>query len=150
MLRRLGRASIWAPGAVPVLERKYAGPLKWFVFPAFDIIMAVVGFRGMAVGSPSINAMFPGPVAWSLCLAWGTLATVCLIGAVFPRLWMLEIGGKIALFIILTLYLIALLRAPAPYEGARDTVTGLVLGAMLIPMLRLWILGIEERDRKGP
>jgi len=148
-MRRLFGLSIWHPSAIPAGERKYAGPLKWFVFPAFDIIMAVVGFRSMAVGVPSIDALFPDAIAWSLSLTWGTLAMVCFIGAVFPRAWTLEITGKIALFIILTLYLIALLVAPAPYQGARDTVIGLVLGAMLIPMLRLWILGIEERDRKA-
>jgi hypothetical protein len=147
-MHALWRALIWHPGAIPASERKYAGPLKWFVFPAFDVIMAVVGFRSMFVGIPSIDALFPGPVAWSLSLVWGTLATVCFIGAIFPRLWPLEIAGKIALFIILTAYFIALRAAPALYDGARDTVTGLVLGAMLIPLLRLWILGIEERDRK--
>jgi hypothetical protein len=148
MIQRLCRATVWARGAIPMSERKYAGPLKWFVFPAFDVLMMVVGFRTMFVGIPSIDALFPPVVAWALSLVWGTVAGVCLVGAVFPKLWPLEIGGKIALFIILTLYLIALRAAPGTYDGSKDAVTGFVAGAMLIPTLRLWILGIEERDRK--
>lgn len=147
-MRRLFQASVWHPDAIPPLERKYASPLKRFVFPAFDIIMLVVGVRSMFVGIPSIDVLLPGVVAYGFYIAWTVLAAACLIGAAFPRLWPFEIGGKIALFAVLATYLVALRTAPALYEGARDAVSGLVIAAMLIPSLRLWILGVEERDRR--
>ena len=139
---------MWHPSAIPPLEHKYASPLKRFVFPAFDVIMLAVGVRSMFVGIPSIDELLPGEVAYAFYIAWTVLAFVCLVGAVFPRLWPLEICGKIALFSVLATYLVALRTAPALYEGARDAVSGLVLAAMLIPSLRLWILGVEERDRR--
>jgi hypothetical protein len=147
-MRALFEATIWCPGAIPRSEVKYAGPLKWFVFPLFDVLMAIIGGRTLYVGMPSIDAQFPSGVAWTLSLIWLVVAVICLIGAVFPELWPFEIGGKVALFIILAIYLIALRTAPSSTEGARDAVSLLTVAAMLIPLLRLWILGIEIRDRK--
>lgn len=148
-MRWLWRHSIWYPSAVPVLERKYAGPLKWFVFPAFDIIMAVVGGRALFVGIPSIEALYPAGVAFAIYLAWFLLAVACFVGAVFPALWPFEIVGKGALFSVLLLYFIAMRASPTTVDGAKDAVSGLLLAAMLIPCLRLWILGIEERARRA-
>lgn len=145
----LWKSTIWAKGAIPADELKYAGPLKRFVFPVFDVIMLVVGIRSMFVGIPSIDFHYPPLVAWVLYATWAILAFVCLVGAIFPRLLPLEIGGKIALFSILATYLIALRGVPAMVDGARDAVSGLVLAAMLIPALRLWILGYEIRPRKA-
>lgn len=148
-MRRLFRGTIWDPDAIPALERKYAGPLKWFVFPAFDIIMAAIGARALFVGVPSIESLYPSGVASVIYLAWLILGLVCLVGAVIPKLWPLEIVGKVALFAMLFLYLIAMRVSPTPVDGAKDAVSGLLLAAMLIPCLRLWILGIELRARKA-
>lgn len=147
-MRWLWERMIWHPGAIPVLERKYAGPLKWFVFPVFDIIMAVVGARAMVVGIPSIEALYPAGVSYAIYVAWLVLAVVCFIGAIFPKLWPFEIVGKVALFAVLFLYLIAMRASPTTVDGAKDAVSGLLIAAMLIPCLRLWILGIEERIRR--
>lgn len=147
-MRALFRATIWHRDAIPLLERKYAGPLKWFVFPAFDFIMAVIGARAMFVGVPSIEALYPPAVAEVIYLGWFVLAVVCLVGAVFPRLWPLEIVGKVTLFSVLFLYLIAMRASPTTVDGAKDAVSGLLLAAMLIPCLRLWILGTELRARR--
>jgi hypothetical protein len=123
--------------------------LKWFVFPVFDIIMALIGARALVVGVPSIEALYPAEVAYVIYLAWFVLGVVCFVGAVFPRLWPFEILGKVALFSVLFLYLIAMRASPTTVDGAKDAVSGLLLAAMLIPCLRLWILGIEERDRRA-
>lgn len=147
-MRRFWQATVWAPGAIPPSESKYATPLKRFVFPMFDVVMMVAGIRAMFVGVPSIELIFPQGIAAGFYLSWSILAGVCLVGAMFPRLWVLEIAGKVALFAILTAYLVAL-RAAATLDGSgRDAISLLVFTAMLIPMLRLWILGIEIRDRK--
>jgi O-antigen ligase len=132
-----------------VLERKYAGPLKWFVFPVFDIIMAAIGLRAMFVGIPSIEALYPAVIAEAIYMAWFVLGVVCFVGAAFPRLWPFEIVGKIALLSMLCLYLIAMRASPSTVDGAKDAVSLLLLAAILIPCLRLWILGIEERARRA-
>lgn len=148
MVGRAWRASIWNPASIPPLERKYAQPLKWVVFPAFDVLMLLVAARALVVGIPSIEALMPRPAALTLYGVWAAVAALGFVGAAFPRLWVLEIGGKIALFAMLTVYLIAL-RVNETGDGARDAVSLFVVVAMLFPLLRLWILGIEERDRRG-
>lgn len=148
MLRRLRRASIWHPTSIPPVERKYAQPLKQVVFPAFDVLMLLVAVRALVVGIPSIEAIMPRTAALALYAAWAVVAALCFVGAAFPRLWVLEIGGKIVLFALLSVYLVAL-RVNETGDGARDAVSLFVVVAMLFPLLRLWILGIEERDRKG-
>lgn len=150
MLRRVRRELIWGPGAIPPLERKYGDPLKRFVFPAFDIAMVIIGVRALQVGIPSIDSLFPQGVATGIYIAWVAVAALCFVGATVPRLWVLEIGGKVALFALLAVYLIALRVAAADDPGgSRDAVSVFVAVAMLFPLLRLWILGIEERDRKA-
>lgn len=146
-MRALWQQTIWAPGAIPLLERKYAGPLKWFVFPAFDIAMMIIAFRASYVGIPAIESMYPHPVARIIYIAWGVLAFICLVGAIFPRLWVLEIGGKITLFAVLILYFYALRVAAGDGSGTRDAISVFVLVATFIPALRLWILGSEIRTR---
>lgn len=147
-LRRLWRATIWHPAAIPADEqRKYATPLKRFLFPAFDMVMLAVGLRGLDVGIPSIERIFPAGVTTGYYLALVVFSVVCFIGAAFPRLWALEIAGKVTLFGVLAVYLLALRTVDD--GGARDAVSLLIMCAMLIPLLRLWILGIEIRDRRG-
>lgn len=149
LLLRVARKTVWHPGAIPALERKYAMPLKWFVFPAFDIAMVIMGVRGITGGIPSLEALFPGNVSFALYVVWVLVAALCFLGAAVPRLWVLEIGGKVSLFALLAVYLIALRVAEANNpDGSRDAITVFVCVAMLFPLLRLWILGIEERDRK--
>lgn len=147
-MRRFWRSTVWASGAIPEAERKYAEPLKRFLFPVFDVVMLLVGIRGLSEGIPSIERIFPPGIATGYYWAVIALALICLVGAVFPRLWVLEISGKVSLFAVLTVYLVALRTVAGADGGARDAVSLLVFTAMLIPLLRLWILGIEIRDRK--
>ena len=146
--RRIARATIWHPDAIPAIEAKYARPLKGFVFPVFDLLMIVAGTRGLIVGMPAIDQLFPPPGPTIIYSVWAFMAAVCFVGAVFPRLWLLEIGGKIALFTALSIYFVALRVASGGDDGAREVVSVMVAAALLIPLLRLWILGIEERARK--
>jgi len=148
-MRRLWAQTIWAKDAIPLLERKYAGPLKWFVFPVFDALMITLAVRALFVGIPSIDTMFPDGAAKATYALWAVFGVICLTGAVFPRLAALEIAGKIALFILLLIYLLSMRNAPVAVEGARDGVSLLTVAAMLIPCLRLWILGIEVRGRRN-
>lgn len=148
MLGRIWRSTIWAPGAIPEHERKYAEPLKRFLFPVFDVIMLCVGLRGLGAGIPSIERIFPHGIASGYYWTIIAFSVICLVGAVFPKLWVLEVAGKVTLFALLTVYLIALRSIAVTDGGARDAISLLVSAAMLIPLLRLWILGIEIRDRK--
>jgi hypothetical protein len=151
MLRRLYRASIWARGSIPAGERKYAGPLKWFVFPAFDIAMVLLGSFGLASqGFKAIALTFPPPIP---AVLYGTLivsGVLCFGGCVFPRFWPVEIAGKSVILAALFVLIAAMLVAAAEIPGHTGVMISVLLGvASLFSMLRLWILGVEIADRRA-
>jgi hypothetical protein len=146
---RLWRASIWHPDAIPLHERKYASPLKRVVFPVFDVAVVVLGIAGLASGFQALRLTFPDPVP---TLLYGTLVAmgvICFIGCAFPRLWAMEIGGKILILMTLGVLLVAMLIAGATVPGHTGIVIApMVFVMMLIPFLRLWILGVEWGGRR--
>lgn len=155
-LRRLGRATIWAPGAIPPEERKYAGPLKRVALPVLDLLLIVGGFYAVRFGIPALDELMPEHISDFLGYLFVACAIVCLLGAVFPRLWTLEVAGKILVVAILGMYFVAL-RTVDGGTPTRLFVSAVVLWSMVLPVLRLWWLGAEygarhmgeRRARKG-
>jgi hypothetical protein len=149
MLLRLRAKTIWAPGAIPPEEKKYANPLKRFVLPAFDVAMIIAGFFAVRSGIPAIHDLFPYSVSAGFGYGFAGVAAACFIGIAFPRRWRTELFSKVALFGMLGLYLICLRVLAADDGGSRDFISAIVTATMLVPALRLWILGTEIRDRRG-
>lgn len=148
-MRRLGEASIWHPSAIPPHERKYAAPLKRAVFPVFDIAVVVLGIAGMASGFQALRLTFPDPVPTILYGTLVAMGVACFIGCAFPRLWAIEIGGKILILMTLGVLFVAMIIAGVTVPGHTGIVIApMVFVMMLIPFLRLWILGVEWGDRR--
>jgi hypothetical protein len=149
LFRRVLAPTIWAPGAIPASEAKYATPLKRVALPLYDLGAVAAGIYAIRSGIPSLDALLPHAFADSLGYFFIAAAVVCLAGIVFPKLWAVEMIGKGFLFAFLGTYLIAL-RTLADQEGSgtRDFISAIVYMVMLVPLLRLWILGLEYRDRK--
>ncbi|MDF2919739.1 MAG: 21, gp21 [Microbacterium sp.] len=147
-MRALWRASIWARDSIPRSERKYAAPLKRVVFPVFDVVVVLLGIGGLGTGFQALRLTFPDPVPTVL---YGTLVlcgVVCFFGCAFPRLWVAEIAGKMAILTTLGVLLIAMLIAGTTVPGHTGLVIApMVFGMMLVPFLRLWVLGVEWGDR---
>jgi hypothetical protein len=148
VLRRVYDASIWHPTAIPFMERKYASPLKRAFLPLYDAIAVLAGFYAIYSGIPSLDALVPQMVSTIVGFLFITAAFVALAGIAFPAAWRLEIAGKLVLFGILGTYLIALRVLAADGEGTRDFVGCVVAMAMLVPLLRLWVLGKEIGERR--
>lgn len=146
LVRRIGRATIWAPGAIPVEERKYAGPLKRVALPLLDVLLIVGGFYAVTSGIPALDELLPDDVSDFLGYLFVGCAVVCLAGAVFPRLWPLEVAGKILVVSILGMYFVAL-RTVDGGTPTRMFVSAVVLWSMVLPILRLWWLGAEYGAR---
>jgi len=150
-MRGLWRASIWHPGAIPWHERKYASPLKRVVFPVYDIIIVLVGLVGSQAGVAAISQAIPDPGPAFLYGGLMVAGAVCFVGCAFPRLWVAEIIGKSVILTSLILLLGAMLAAPFRVEGYTGLTFAPVIGMMiLVPLLRLWILGIEMAERRRP
>lgn len=141
--------TIWAPGAIPLSEAKYATPLKRVILPLYDLGAVLGGVYAIRSGIPSLDVLVPPLVSDITGYGFIVVAIACLAGISFPRLWAVETAGKALLFALLGTYLLAL-RTLAIHidDGNRDFISVIVYLAMLLPVTRLWILGVEYRDRK--
>lgn len=148
LLSRAWRASIWAPGAIPEAERKWATPLRRFAFPFYDFVAVVTSIVGIVVGIPAIETLVPGLFSDVVAALFAVAALTALAGAAFPCLWRLELWGKRVIFSTLGMYFFALMALAHTAGGTRYFVAGIVLFSMVLPVVALWILGIEIRDRR--
>lgn len=147
-VKRLHDLSIWAPGAIPEHEKKWATPLRRFAFPFYDLVAVVTSIIGIFVGIPAIETLTPEWFADIVAALFAAAAIAALMGAAFPRLWRWELWGKRVIFSILGMYFFALMALAHTAAGTRYFVAGIVLFAMVLPTVALWILGIEIRDRR--
>jgi hypothetical protein len=145
-LRRVGGATIWAPGAIPIEERKYAGPLKRVALPVLDLILILGGIYAVTSGIPALDELLPDHVSDALGYLFMVCACVCLLGAAFPRLWAVEVAGKILVVAILGMYFVAL-RTVDGGTTTRLFISAVVLASLVLPVLRLWWLGAEYGSR---
>lgn len=148
-MKRIWQASIWAKGAIPAGERKYAIPLKRFMLPVFDAAMVVAGVYAVRSGIPSIHELMPITASVGFGYGFILVAIACLVGVAFPGLWKIELVGKIIMFGLLGLYLLCLRVLAADDHGSRDFISVITFASMLVPALRLWIMGTEIRERRG-
>jgi O-antigen ligase len=148
MLSSLYRASIWHPDSIPPDEWKYRS-LKRVWLPAYDLVAIGAGMWAAMFGSPILHRLFPTEVidlmGWLLAVS----AFVCLAGVAFPRLWKVEILGKVVLVALLAAYAatVALFRTnPDPSAGF---VCFIIVLALPLPMFRLTLLGEEIKERRS-
>jgi hypothetical protein len=144
---RLRRPTIWDPSAIPESEKKYATPLKRVALPFYDLILVVAGFYAVRSGIPALDELFDPGVSFVVGLFFAALAVTAFVGISYPRLWRIEIGAKVLLMAVLGIYLVALRILSYQGSDTKDFVSGLVAATMVVPLLRLWILGTEIRDR---
>ncbi|MDY0830725.1 hypothetical protein SK224_16440 [Microbacterium sp. BG28] len=148
MMRALWRASIWHPDAIPPIEEKYASPLKRVLFPVYDLVVIWLAWAGLGAGFRALALTFPSPGPSVLYGALMAAGLVCFIGAAFPRLWVAEIVGKLAILALLGILMAAMYVAAAEIPGHTGAnVAPMIAGMMLPPLLRLWILGVEWAGR---
>ncbi|QPX61879.1 membrane protein [Microbacterium phage DannyDe] len=96
---RFKRATVWHPINTDPDDDYRDGPRFWY--PTFDLFMVALGVCAYYIGSPLLNKLFPVWFVDSIGVAIAAAAVLAGIGAIFPRLFMLEIGGKLALVFLL-------------------------------------------------
>lgn len=142
----LFRLSIWAPGAIPLEEHKWAVPLKRFALPLYDVVLVFGGLFAVESGVPALTRIIQDPLADILGYAFTVVALVCLAGIAFPRLWVYELIAKLIVVFFMGVYLFALIVTPD--SGQRDFISAIVVLSLILPGFRLWIIGTEARDRR--
>lgn len=146
-MRGLYRASIWSPDAIPPGEWKYRN-LKRIWLPTYDVIAVIAGVVAALQGSPLLNRLFPDILVDGLGYGLAIIATVCLAGVAFPRLWAVEIVGKIILVALVAAYATMILLFPSTPQPNHFVVLMLAF-SLPLPLFRLNLLGEEVKERRA-
>lgn len=146
-MRALWRETIWHPDALPATEGAASRELKRYVLPIFDILMIVMGLNAVQFGMPSFNLVYSPVVA--VLAAWVLLGAgvLALVGISFPRLWIAEAVGKLAMVGVLGGYAGALWVLLAQGQWARAFVAAGLTAIIVLPMWNLARLGRERQGR---
>lgn len=146
LLRRIAKATVWAPGGIRPEDYRYRGIYR-FVLPATDLLFLYFGIVGWHNGIRSVEqaAGEHWQTWWSLGIAASAL--VAFIGVTFPRLWVVEVCGKIPLVSLVGMYVALFLS-----RGVNDTkvtaTAGLIMILILLPLWRISDLGFEAWQAK--
>jgi hypothetical protein len=146
-VRRLFAASIWARGSIPPDEWKYRN-LKRVWLPLYDIIAIWAGLQAMLYGSTILNRLFRPDVVDAFGIVMVLVATVCLAGVAFPRLWPVEMVGKSLLVALVAGYVTTILLFS---ESATPNlfVIGMLTWGLPLSFFRLNLLGEELKERRA-
>ncbi|QPL15050.1 membrane protein [Microbacterium phage Haunter] len=96
---RFKRATVWHPINTDPDDAHRDGPRFWY--PTFDLLMIALGAFAFYIGSPLLNKLFPVWFIDGIGVSITGAAILAAVGAIFPKLFMLEIAGKLALVFML-------------------------------------------------
>ncbi|MDJ1113247.1 hypothetical protein [Microbacterium dauci] len=147
-MKRLWRASIWHPDAIPPDEFKYRS-LKRVWLPIYDGIAVGAGLWAAAFGSPLLHSLLEEQVIDVMGILLAAVATVCFLGVAFPGLWKVEIGGKVTLMALLGAYAFAVAVFRTNPDPAAGFVAFVIALGIPLPLFRLTLLGEEIKERRG-
>ena len=147
-LRQLWRATIWAPGAIPLDEDKY-GSLKRFLLPYIDVVLFLSGLSAVRYGAPSLSEFVPTGVTEAFGVLFIGATVMAFLGVVFPSLLPLELAAKLTLFALSVAYLVALFLLTQAGSEIRGFITGYVAAVAGLLLWRLAFLGRERRERRA-
>lgn len=140
MLKRIAKASVWAKGALPEVERRYWGLYKW-CFPIVDLLFVFFGVVGWANGVASVQeaASASWQTSWSAAIAVTALAAF--VGVAFPKLWALELVAKLLLISLVSMY-VALYLLRGTLDPNVTAMAGLICSLIVFPTWRLGDLAV--------
>ncbi|UVF61367.1 membrane protein [Microbacterium phage Sparcetus] len=93
------RLTVWHPINTDPNDDYRDGPRFWY--PMFDLLMVALGVCAYYIGSPLLNKLFPVWFVDSMGVSIAIAASLAAIGAIFPKMFIMEILGKLALVFLL-------------------------------------------------
>lgn len=140
--------SVWATGAIPPEEWKYRN-LKRVVFPGIDLVLTAAGLTAFTRGIPAITEFYPVWVTTILASVLTTAGVVSFLGVSFPKLWPMELVGKVILLGILVIYFASLFVLTFfANDDSRSFVMYIALGFIIPIGWRMGIAGVEWQERR--
>lgn len=125
------RATVWHPLNTDPADTNRAGPRFWY--PVYDLIAFALGASAFLIGSPLLNRLFPSWIVDTMGTTLMVAATLCFIGVTFPRLLLLELGGKLAIVFLLGGY-----AGTVAVMATTDEPNAFVV---IILIMAVWMLG---------
>jgi hypothetical protein len=147
-LTRFWSATIWAEGAIPLDEDKF-GSLKRYLLPYIDVVLFLSGLSAVRYGAPSLSEFVPVPVTQAFGLLFIGASVLAFVGVIFPSLVLMEVAGKLALFVLSVAYTVALFLLTQDGSAIRGFITGYVAAVAGLLLWRLAFLGRERRERRN-
>lgn len=146
-MNKLLLASIWAPDSFPAEEWKYRN-LTRMMMPVIDAFFVAGGVAATIHGVPAIDEFFPRSVIHFFAFTLVFVALLSLVGLIFPRLWRLEIFGRVSLLGLLVAYVTSVFIVIALGNANRGFLLFMVTVALCPVVWRLSILGSEWQTRR--
>ena len=147
-IQRVYRQTIWHPDAIPDAEFKYRN-LRRVWLPLFDALSVGIGFLAVQYGSTLLNNMFPVVVVDMAGSSFTLAATLALVGAVFPRLFLAEIVGKVVMVSLQGTYSVIIWASFLAGEVQSGFVAGMLMLPLILPFAVLQIRGEEIKQREN-
>lgn len=148
-LRQIAAASIWHPDAIPASEGEVARDMKRWALPTIDAILIAGSFAGLLGGLPSVAIIYNPAISHAAALAVLGFSIAAAFGVSFPRLWVVEMGGKCGLAFVLLLYALLLVVLATNETAQRGWVAGVTAACAVVPIWRIVWLGREHRRRRA-
>lgn len=151
MIRRLWAASVWAPGVVPEDDPWRTAKRVWL--PLFDVLMMWAGINAVVYGSLLLDRLY-GDATDLIGSVFTLVAFACLTGVVWPRMWPVEMIGKIMLVSMIVGYVFGIILSPSPEQiAAKEApnwfIVSMILGLTVLPITRLDSLIDEWVERRA-
>lgn len=128
---RIKRLTVWHPINTDPDDDYRHGPRFWY--PGYDILAVILGFVALIVGSPLLNRLFPSWFTDTMGIALILVGLATLIGVVFPKLFRLELAGKLALVFMLGGY-----SGTVAFMSNNSGENGFII---VILIMAVWLLG---------
>lgn len=120
---RFKRLLVWHP-----INTDPTDDNRWTVrvwLPLYDLLAILAGYVAFRVGSPLLNRLLTEDLINVVSAVFLLLGAITLVGLVVPKLWRVEIAGKIGMLFLMTTYAMLLLTFPS--EGQNNSFVVVIL-----------------------
>lgn len=124
---RFKRLTVWHP-----INTDPTDDDRWTVrvwLPLYDALAILLGIIAYWIGSPILNRLFPDWVVNWVAVIFIFAGLVTMIGVIIPKLWRVEIGGKVVMSFLLTTYALLVLTFPSVEAQNNSFVTVILIMA---------------------